>query len=440
MFRFTGTRLYESSSRAVRMLDGNLPLTGESIASLTDPDGDAWFWAILDTPMTYRVPSGISAGSGTSFSEITEVVLRPHYCGEMPSPGMRNFPMDLAVVLNPDMRQSGAIDPNQLDFIAVVEVDGGESTRLSSADGWAPDIQSPTAEHRTTAKPLAADPVPSAAGTKAVPAPSPSSGLKSPGGRSGTASPATAPPGMQPLPQAQCFEPFPPTRDHAPRPRAEVEEPIRAAIVGPDPRSRRPLVLAAGAAALLAASVMGFWALQQGSDEAPAAATPTRSLAPPPSVDASPSPQSTPRAQRPEDVAKVIEMLPPGFRPGTCSAADTVDGGGVATLVCGPNADPGGPQSASYTLYPSQAALDGAFDAVVRRSRQLVCPGNIQSPGDWRRKASPQKAAGILFCGNQNGQSTIIWTDTDRLLLSSVQSSPSEAALEALYKWWTQNS
>lgn len=438
MFRFTGSRLYESSSRAVRMLDGNLPLSGEAVASLTDPDGDPWFWAILDIPMTYRVPSGISAGSGSSSSEVTEVALRPHYSGEMPSPEMRSFPMDLAVILSSDMRATGAIDPNQLDFIAVIEVDGGEGTRLSAADSWTPDIQSRTAEHRPTA---AGDQsrTTTPAGPATVRAPSLAPGLKAPAHNDRTLPTVAAPPGMQPLPQAQCFEQLPQDRSRVSRTHAEIEEPIRAAIVGPDPRSRRPLILAAGAAALLASVVVGFWALLSGSDETPAAATPTSSPAPSPSAGESPS-QATAVTAKPQDIAKVIEMLPPGFGPDSCRAADTVDPGGIATVVCGPNTDPGGPKSATYTLYPSRAALNGAFDTAVHRSRQLVCPGNIQSPGDWRRSAAEQKPAGILFCGTQDGHPTVIWTDNDRLLLSTVHSSPGESVLDALYGWWSKHS
>ena len=84
--------------------------------------------------------------------------------------------------------------------------------------------------------------------------------------------------------------------------------------------------------------------------------------------------------------------------------------------------DPGGPLSATYTLVSDKAALDAAFDDIVRASTRVNCPGNIQSPGPWRRNATPQKTSGVLFCGIQEARPTVVWTDDDDLLVSTVQS------------------
>ncbi|MDT5173757.1 MAG: hypothetical protein QOG37_1008 [Mycobacterium sp.] len=43
------------------------------------------------------------------------------------------------------------------------------------------------------------------------------------------------------------------------------------------------------------------------------------------------------------------------------------------------------------------------------------CPGNIQSPGPWRRNGTPQKTSGVLFGGIQESRPTVAWTDDDDL-------------------------
>jgi hypothetical protein len=50
-------------------------------------------------------------------------------------------------------------------------------------------------------------------------------------------------------------------------------------------------------------------------------------------------------------------------------------------------------------LFEDDAALDAAFGAVVGNTRVVNCPGNIQSPGAWRRNATPQQVTGTLVCG-----------------------------------------
>jgi hypothetical protein len=135
----------------------------------------------------------------------------------------------------------------------------------------------------------------------------------------------------------------------------------------------------------------------------------------------------------------VKAILPPGYARSSCQPAET-EPGGLATLSCDTNTDPGGPPVAEYTLFPNNAALSAAFDRLVATSSQLICPGNIQSPGPWRRNRSPEKEAGILFCGNRSDRPTIIWSDQERLLLSVVQSNSGGPTLEQLYEWWPQHS
>jgi hypothetical protein len=225
-----------------------------------------------------------------------------------------------------------------------------------------------------------------------------------------------------------------------PQPAPTIRTPSRSPItVEPaNPRNKGPLVAAAVAAGLLVLGVWGFSALQSRSSDSesvePQAASSTTA--------SSSSTRSTPTKPppRPEDFAKVTRVLPPGYPPDTCLPAATTEAGGIATLTCGRNTDAGGPLTGLYTVFPDRTALNDAFDRAVAASEQLICPGNIQSPGPWRRNATPEKTAGILFCGNRDQKPVIVWSDTERLLLSTVQSPGGGPELDALYAWWTQHS
>jgi hypothetical protein len=82
----------------------------------------------------------------------------------------------------------------------------------------------------------------------------------------------------------------------------------------------------------------------------------------------------------------------------------------------------GGPPSATSTLGENKAAFDAALNDMAQASTTVNCPGNIQSPGPWRRNATPDKVSGVLFCGVQDGRPTVAWTDEARRVLSEVQS------------------
>lgn len=132
-------------------------------------------------------------------------------------------------------------------------------------------------------------------------------------------------------------------------------------------------------------------------------------------------------------------ILPPGYSPDACTPAETPQAA-VAMLSCTRNADAGGPPSATYTLFPDVLALRGAFDAEVRGTRVVTCPGNIQSPGPWRRNATPQQVSGTLACGFREDVPEVAWTDDDELLLSSVKGAEDGPNLDQLYVWWSSHS
>jgi hypothetical protein len=111
------------------------------------------------------------------------------------------------------------------------------------------------------------------------------------------------------------------------------------------------------------------------------------------SVNLSPSPDS-------DALERLLRMLPPGYPRGSCKPIVTPEYA-LAQVNCENNSDPGGPVSATYTLVRDKAALEAAFKDIVASSTRVNCPGNIQSPGPWRRDAAPQTISGVLYCGFQ---------------------------------------
>jgi hypothetical protein len=194
------------------------------------------------------------------------------------------------------------------------------------------------------------------------------------------------------------------------------------------PRKRSGSVI--GAAAVVAVALIGgvvFWLLRPSSDTAGSQdAEPTTSA---------PAAEPTPTA----DEARLQRLLPTGYPPDACQAADTPKDT-LAQLNCEKNTDIGGPLSATYTLAKDKAGLDAAFNAAVQTADRVNCPGNIQSPGPWRRNATPDKVSGMLFCGMREGQPTVIWTDDAKLVVSAVQSGPQGPTLPQLYAWWSSHS
>jgi hypothetical protein len=100
-----------------------------------------------------------------------------------------------------------------------------------------------------------------------------------------------------------------------------------------------------------------------------------------------------PRAGR--NHARLMRMLASGYSPGSCEPATTPPRA-LAKVVCTHNGDPAGPTAATYTLVAEKASLRPLFDDLLRGSTIVTCPGNIQSPGPWRRNATPQQVSGTL--------------------------------------------
>ncbi|CAN5535016.1 hypothetical protein BH09ACT8_BH09ACT8_29260 [soil metagenome] len=191
---------------------------------------------------------------------------------------------------------------------------------------------------------------------------------------------------------------------------------------GPNRRVVISAVAAVLAIVLIGAVVM--WAVESPDDEASNDDAPTTSA--PPARDSAAE-------------ARLMALLPKGYPAGSCAPVDPPKGA-VAQVECGANADPGGPSSATYTVVGDRATLKSMFDGVVGGNAKVNCPGNLQSPGPWRRNATPDRVSGTLFCGLQKGHATVAWTDDAKLLLADVSSDPPGPNLDQLYAWWSMHS
>lgn len=194
--------------------------------------------------------------------------------------------------------------------------------------------------------------------------------------------------------------------------------------VAPD---RKPVLLL-GAAALVLLLVIGglaIWLTRRSGDDtdAPAAATPT----------------TTGESSDDERMHRLLDTLPAGYPPDRCHGLDA-PADALAKVDCGRNTDPGGPVSATYTVATDKAALTEAFDQTVRGLRVVNCPNNIQSPGPWRRNATPQQSAGMLVCGFDQDRPTVAWSTDSALLLSVVHGDAAGPDLPQLYAWWSTHS
>jgi hypothetical protein len=193
----------------------------------------------------------------------------------------------------------------------------------------------------------------------------------------------------------------------------------------------RMVLLRAIVAVIAVAAVGGvvFWLVQQSSSDSPGPfeAGPTMSASPP-----TPSP-------RDDDETKLLRLLPAGYQSDSCEPTSPPKNA-LAQMNCGKNTDPGGPASATFTLAGDKAALDVVFGDGIRSANRVNCPGNIQSPGPWRRNASPDTISGTLFCGLREGQPTVIWTDDINLTVNVVQSGPQGPPFPPLYDWWSSHS
>jgi hypothetical protein len=186
---------------------------------------------------------------------------------------------------------------------------------------------------------------------------------------------------------------------------------------------RKPIVFLGGVSLLIVVVLGGliFWLVSPSRDAGSASPSPVPTTTPSPETD------------------RLLHLVPSGYSSDACKPASTPKDV-LAQVNCAGNSDPGGPMTATYTLVEDKAALDAAFNGIVQASTRVNCPGNIQSPGPWRRNATPDKISGVLFCGVQDGRPTVAWSDDYRLVLGKAQSGQDGPTFDELYAWWSSHS
>lgn len=107
-----------------------LPVAGDTIGMRTTFDGQTVYYAVLDEPLRDRSadPDQFTAArcgedSNGRFVWVSDIVFRPTTPGAAPHFGMQAFPIEIAYVLDPDLRRSDAIDTDALDFAAAGLID-----------------------------------------------------------------------------------------------------------------------------------------------------------------------------------------------------------------------------------------------------------------------------------------------------------------------------
>ncbi|MDO3638145.1 chromosomal replication initiator protein DnaA [Mycolicibacterium arseniciresistens] len=187
--------------------------------------------------------------------------------------------------------------------------------------------------------------------------------------------------------------------------------------------SLRVLLIGGGAlVALVLVVVMAMWLLK-----------------PSPAADTTAATTSEPAPVDTEAQDRLLRAVPRGYAPQACEPSDA-SGEAAARVSCAKNTDPGGPDTSTYTLYPDRAALDDAFESLVASSQVVVCPGRIQSPGPWRRNATPDKVSGTLLCALDQNRPTVSWTDVDEMFIGTVEAAPGGPTFDQLYSWWAAHS
>lgn len=238
-------------------------------------------------------------------------------------------------------------------------------------------------------------------------------------------SPAVEPSGQ--YPQWPSHEHFSTAAPVAPGP-AKPTTPVDFSSWEDKPqRSKRPLVIGGAVLAAVVVVVGGVVAaFAGGGDDAPPA-------------EPSAAPSTTVTSRDSDAEARLLSMLPTGYATSACKVVEPANEA-VAQVKCGRSDDPDGPLEASYSLVKDRSALAAGLSRLTKRNAVVVCPGRIQSPGPWRRNATPDQVSGTVFCGTNQGHPVVGWTDEERLLLSETRSGVTGPTLDQLYAWWSSHS
>jgi serine/threonine kinase PknH len=133
-----------------------------------------------------------------------------------------------------------------------------------------------------------------------------------------------------------------------------------------------------------------------------------------------------------QPLQRLYAVLPRAYTSNNCSPADSPNSQALATVECKKTSDPDSPTYAAFSLYPSAAALDKAFNDGVTEDTVTPCPHGGDSPGSWHTQAAPKVTSGSVLCGTYNNGPDLLWTQNKELLIGDIQGPD----LNALYRFW----
>jgi hypothetical protein len=91
------------------------------------------------------------------------------------------------------------------------------------------------------------------------------------------------------------------------------------------------------------------------------------------------------------DTKALLRLVPVGYPAGACEPVEAPKGA-LAQVICGDNADAGGPPTATYTLTGDKASLDATFNDLVAAATRVNCPATFSHPvhgAAMRRRRRP---------------------------------------------------
>ncbi|SKK91546.1 serine/threonine protein kinase [Mycobacteroides abscessus subsp. massiliense] len=182
-------------------------------------------------------------------------------------------------------------------------------------------------------------------------------------------------------------------------------------------------VIGGAAAAIVAVAIVGaLWLLRPDATG--------------PEADA---PADASRSSNSSDIERLRALLPAGFTDGACRP-DAPGPDTAAQMVCGANTDAGGPAIARFLLAQPGVDLQVLLRSSLDGAQVVTCPGRIQSPGPWRRNATPTQVAGTLICAVRGDLAAIAWTTDDKSLVNVATGAKGGPTLPQLYTWWSLHS
>ncbi|CAN5495299.1 hypothetical protein BH11ACT7_BH11ACT7_27470 [soil metagenome] len=180
------------------------------------------------------------------------------------------------------------------------------------------------------------------------------------------------------------------------------------------------------AVAVMAAAVAVTWMLREPATEMSSTLTITRTVTSSPRTAVlSPPDQPVSPALR-----RLLSVVPGGYQ--SCDPVKPPVAGALASVDCGQNSLPSGPESARYSLFPTVEALADGFQAANDEDVLTPCPNGSDSPGTWDYDSTPGSVEGSVACGSYQGTADIMWTKNSDLMLGVAQGSD----LDELHQWW----